>query len=140
MTTVNIYMTFKGNCREAFEFYRSVFGGEFGDLATFGDMPPEEGKVPESEKGKILHMSLPISRETILMGSDSSEMFENVTTIGDNLSISVNTDSKEEAERIFLGLSESGQIIMPMQDTFWGAYYGMLRDKFQINWMVSAES
>ena len=142
MTTVNIYMTFDGNCREAFDFYKSVFGGEFAYIGTFADMPPREGMppVPESEKDRIMHVSLPVSKETALMGSDSSEIFEHATVVGDNISVSVNTDSMEEAERIFVGLSTGGKIIMPLEKTFWGAYYGILRDKFDINWMVNAEA
>ena len=142
MTTVNIYMTFDGNCREAFDFYKSVFGGEFAYIGTFADMPPREGMppVPESEKDRIMHVSLPVSKETALMGSDSSEIFEHVTVVGDNISVSVNTDSMEEAERIFIGLSAGGKIIMPLEKTFWGAYYGLLRDKFDINWMINAEA
>lgn len=142
MTTVNIYMTFDGNCREAFDFYKSVFGGEFAYIGTFADMPPREGMppVPENEKDRIMHVSLPVSEETVLMGSDSSEIFEHVTVVGDNISVSVNTDSMEEAERIFIGLSAGGKIIMPLEKTFWGAYYGILRDKFDINWMINAET
>lgn len=142
MTTVNIYMTFDGNCREAFDFYKSVFGGEFAYIGTFADMPPREGMppVPESEKDRIMHVSLPVSKETALMGSDSSEIFEHATVVGDNISVSVTTNSMEEAERIFVGLSTGGKIIMPLEKTFWGAYYGILRDKFDINWMVNAEA
>lgn len=139
MTTVNVYLNFNGNCEEAFNFYKSVFGGEFSYLGRFGDMPPVEGfpPVPDNEKNMIMHVGLPISTETILMGSDSSDAFGHTTTVGDNFSISVNTDSKDEADRLFNQLSSGGNVIMPMNETFWGAYYGMFTDKFGINWMIN---
>lgn len=139
MTTVNVYLTFKGNCREAFEFYQSVFGGEFKDLSPFGDMPPQEGMppIPEEMKDQLMHISLPISKETVLMGSDAGGEWAPSISVGNNFSISVNTDDKAEANRIFGGLSAGGQVAMPMADTFWGSYFGMFTDKFGINWMVS---
>jgi PhnB protein len=138
MTTVNVYLTFKGNCEEAFNFYKSVFGGEFPYVGRFKDMPPTDGcSVPDEDLEKIMHMSLPISAETMIMGSDSSEAFGQVTTIGNNFSISINTDSKEEADRLFNGLSEGGKVTMPMDVTFWGDYFGMFTDKFDINWIIS---
>ncbi|MEX2593846.1 MAG: VOC family protein [Anditalea sp.] len=138
MTTVNVYLTFNGNCEEAFNFYRSVFGGEFSYIGKFGDMPPQEGmaSVSETEKDRIMHASLPISKETVLMGSDSSEAQDESTIIGNNFSISINTDSKDEADRLFNELSAGGQETMAMGNTFWGSYFGMLTDKFGINWMV----
>ena len=138
MTTVNVYLTFKGNCEEAFNFYKSVFGGEFPYVGRFKEMPPMDGcSVPEEDLEKIMHMSLPISAETMIMGSDSSEAFGQVTTIGNNFSISITTDSKEEADRLFNGLSEGGKVTMPMDVTFWGDYFGMFTDKFDINWIIS---
>lgn len=136
--TISPYLTFNGNCEDAFNFYRSVFGGEFQYLGRFKEMPPMEGKaVPESELNKIMHISLPISRETALMGSDSSEAFGQATVTGNNFSISINATSKAEADRLYNGLSAGGQTTMPMNDTFWGSYYGMLTDKYGIQWMVS---
>lgn len=138
MTTVNVYLTFKGNCEEAFNFYKSVFGGEFPYVGRFKEMPPMDGcSVPEEDLEKIMHMSLPISAETMIMGSDSSEAFGQVTTIGNNFSISITTDSKEEADRLFNGLSKGGKVTMPMDVTFWGDYFGMFTDKFDINWIIS---
>ncbi|MBK9333632.1 MAG: VOC family protein [Ignavibacteria bacterium] len=141
MTTVNVYLTFNGNCLEAFNFYKSVFGGEFPYVGTFGEMPSGEGMppVPDSEKDKIMHISLPVSKETTIMGSDSSEAFGQNIVAGNNFSISINTDSKEEADRFFSGLSEGGEITMPMNNTFWGAYFGMFTDKFGINWMINVD-
>jgi len=138
MTTVNIYLTFNGNCEEVFNFYKSVFGGEFSYIGRYKEMPPMDGKIcPPGDMEKIMHISLPISKETILMGSDSSDAFGNTATTGDNFSISINTDSKAEADRLFNGLSAGGSIIMPMDKTFWGDYYGVFVDKYSIHWMVS---
>ncbi|MCZ4245360.1 VOC family protein [Pedobacter punctiformis] len=139
MATINPYLTFQGNCGDAFAFYKSVFGGEFPYLGKYKDMPPAEGCAPLSaEEGeKIMHVSLPISKETILMGSDSSEAFGQATVIGNNFSISINTESAEEADKLFAGLSAGGNVTMPMDKTFWGAYFGMFTDKFGINWMIN---
>ena len=141
MAVVNPYLTFGGNCEEAFTFYKSVFGGDFQYVGKFKDMPPMEGSdpVPEAEGEKIMHISLPISKETILMGSDSSEAFGQATIVGNNFTISVNTGSQEEADKLFNGLSTGGKVTMPMNKTFWGSYFGMLVDKFDIQWMVSFE-
>lgn len=141
MTTINIYLTFNGNCLEAFNFYKSLFGGDFPYVGKLGDMPPQEGMppIPESEKNKIMHISLPISKETVLMGSDSSDAFGHATKIGNNFSISILTESKEEANRLFNGLSKGGKVNMPLNETFWGSYFGMLTDKFDINWMVNVD-
>jgi PhnB protein len=138
MVTVNPYLTFNGNCEEAFNFYKSVFGGEFPYLGRFKEMPPMDGQeVPESEGEKIMHVSLPISKETTLMGSDTSEAFGQAAKQGDNIAISINTDSEAEAEKLFNGLSEGGKVSMPLNKTFWGAYFGMFTDKFGIHWMVN---
>lgn len=139
MTTVNVYLTFNGNCKEAFDFYQSVFGGEFPYVGTFGEMPPQEGQPPISDelKDKIMHISLPISAETVLMGSDIGDESAANYKPGNNFSISITTSSKAEANRLFDGLSSGGQVTMPMDDTFWGDYFGMFTDKFGINWMVS---
>lgn len=135
MAAVNPYLTFNGTCEEAFNFYKSVFGGEFPYAGKFSDMPSEY-PIAESEKNKIMHISLPIGN-TVLMGSDAVEGFGGVPKIGDNFSVSINTDSEEEATRIFNGLSAGGNITMPLNKTFWGALFGMFTDKFGINWMVN---
>lgn len=138
MATVNAYLTFDGNCKQAFDFYKSVFGGEYPYIGTFGEMPPMEGKeTSEEDKDKIMHVSLPISKETILMGSDTGGEWSSRYQAGNNFSISINADSKEEAEKLFNGLSAGGQVTMPLSDTFWGAYFGMFTDKFGIGWMVN---
>jgi PhnB protein len=138
MTTVNVYLTFNGNCEEAFNFYKSVFGGDFTYVGRFKDMPPMGDKpMSDADGEKIMHMSLPVSKETSLMGSDTAEGFGPPFQVGNNFSISINTDSKDEANRLFNNLSVGGQIVMPMDNTFWGSYFGMFTDKYNINWMVS---
>lgn len=141
MATINPYLAFNGNCEEVFTFYKSVFGGEFTYLGRYKDMPPVEDCPPvtESEGNKVMHVSLPISKETTLMGCDTSEAFGPAVITGNNFSISISTDSKEEADRLFSGLSVDGQITMPMDKTFWGSYFGMFNDKFGIQWMVGFE-
>lgn len=141
MTSVNIYLTFNGDCEAAFNFYRSVFGGEFPYIGRFSEMPPQEGQPSMSAEdgNKIMHVSLPISQETMLLGSDTGGEWSKGFTQGNNFSVSINTDSKEEADRLFNGLSAGGKVTMPMNKTFWGSYFGMFTDKFGINWMVSVE-
>lgn len=142
MTTINIYLTFDGNCKQAFEFYQSVFGGEFVSLSTFGEMPPQEGipPIPDHMTDRLMHVSLPISKETILMGSDSGGDWGPKLQVGNNFSISVNPENESEADRIFNALAEGGNITMPLAKMFWGAYFGSLTDKFGINWMVNCET
>lgn len=139
MTTVNVYLNFDGNCEQAFTFYKSVFGGEFPYIGRFKDMPPQEGMppLPKEMEERIMHVSLPISKETMIMGSDTGGEWTNSFNQGNNFSISVSTDSKAEADRLFNGLSEGGQVLMPLNITFWGEYFGMFADKFGINWMIS---
>ncbi len=137
MATVNPYLTFNGTCEEAFNFYKSVFGGEFMFIGRFKDMPATPGQeLPEGSGDKIMHVSLPISSETILYGSDANPAMGRVT-IGQHISLSVGAQSKDEANKIFNGLAAGGNITMPIGDTFWGAYFGMLVDKFGIIWMVN---
>lgn len=139
MATVNAYLTFNGNCLEAFNFYKSVFGGEFSYLGTFGNMPPQDGMPAMSadDANKIMHVSLPVSTETILMGSDTGGEWASGYTTGNNFAVSINANSKAEADKLFGGLSADGNVTMPMDKTFWGSYFGMFTDKFGINWMVS---
>jgi PhnB protein len=138
MTKLNPYLSFKGTCEDAFNFYKSVFGSEFLFIGRFKDMPVNANfPISESDREKIMHISLPISHETVLFGCDTSNNFENQTIIGNNISLSIETDSMEEAARIFNGLSDGGTVTMPLDKTFWDAYYGMFTDKFGINWMVN---
>lgn len=139
MAKVNTYLLFDGQCKEAFDFYKVAFGKEFSDVNTFGEMPPQEGapELPEEIKNRIMHISLPISAETILMGSDTMPGMGPSVIIGDNFSISVVVDSKEEADDLFAKLSEDGKVTMPLEVTFWNAYFGMFIDKFGVNWMIN---
>ena len=136
MTSINVYLTFNGNCEEAFTFYRSVFGGEFSHVGRFNEMPSEQ-PLPSVEGEKIMHIALPISEETRLMGSDTGGEWAAKLVTGNNFFISITTDRKEEADRLFQGLSVEGQVTMAMENTFWGDYFGMFTDKFGINWMIS---
>jgi len=138
MATVNIYLTFDGNCEEAFKFYQSVFGGQIPYMGRFKDMPPdEESQVKPGEENRIMHVSLPISKETMLMGSDTSGKWASGYSQGNNFTISITADSKEEANKLFKGLSAGGKVTMPLSKTFWSDCFGTLTDKFGISWMVS---
>ena len=141
MATINPYLNFNGNTEEAFNFYKSVFGGEFAAVMRFGDFQQSEGceemKVAENELDKIMHIALPIGNGNVLMATDALESMGQKLTEGNNFSISVSADSKEEADRLFKGLSEGGKVEMPLADAFWGAYFGMLQDKLGVRWMVS---
>ena len=138
MASINPYLVFNGNCEEAFLFYQSVFGGEFPYVGKFKDMPQAEGKpaLSEEEGNKIMHVTLPIGDGSILMGSDISSASGDVV-FGQNISLSINAQSKDEADKLFNGLSAGGTVTMAMNQTFWGAYFGMFTDKFGINWMVN---
>lgn len=137
MAQINPYLNFNGNTEEAFNFYKSVFGGEFAMVQKFGEMPGcEEMKTSESEKDKIMHIALPIGNN-ILMATDALESMGQNMIVGDNYSISISAESREEADELFNGLSADGKSEMPMAEAFWGAYFGMLKDKFGVQWMVS---
>ncbi|WP_281226825.1 VOC family protein [Flavobacterium aquiphilum] len=139
MAAINPYLLFNGNCEEAFLFYQSVFGGEFPYVGKFSDMPADAaggGSISEEDKNRIMHISLPIGKDSILMGSDSNSASGPVA-FGSNISISINTESRDEADKLFNGLSAGGSPFMPMSQTFWGAYFGMFVDKFGIHWMVN---
>ena len=133
------YLNFNGNTEDAFQFYKSVFGGEFSSLIRFRDMPMEGITVPEADAGKIMHISLPIGKST-LMASDSLESMGMKLNQGNGSYIFIEPDSKADADRIFAALSEGGEIEMPMADQMWGDYFGSLRDKFGILWMIGIAS
>jgi PhnB protein len=141
MATVNIYLTFNGKCEEAFNFYKTAFGGEFSYLGRFKDMPPQDGRsLSPEDANRIMHVGLPISKETMLMGSDNTCDSDLKLLSGNNFSISVTTFSRDEADRLFNYLSDGGIITMPISLTFWGDYFGMFTDKFGINWMVAFDT
>ncbi|RYJ41970.1 VOC family protein [Flavobacterium beibuense] len=137
MKAVNPYLNFNGNTEEAFNFYKSVFGGEFATIMRFGDTPGCEN-MPETEKNGIMHVALPMG-SSILMGTDVPKSMEQVK-FGTNSSITIDAESREEAKRLFDGLAAGGKIGMPMDDMFWGAYYGMLTDKFGVQWMINFDT
>ena len=139
MALINIYLHSEGNTEEAFNFYKSIFGGEFDTFLRYRDMCDDSGfgNVSESEKEKIMHVALPIGNGNTLMGADTLESMRHEIKPGNNFSISVSTESREETERIFNGLSNGGKVTMPLAKTFWSEYFGMCNDKFGILWMVN---
>jgi PhnB protein len=134
MATVNPYLAFDGTCEEAFELYRSIFGGEL-LINRYSEMPPDTPVDPGSAD-RIMHVSLPLGSGQVLMGSDRPPG-TGTTTFGDSVAVSVSPDSAEDGRRIFDALSAGGQVTMPYERQFWGADYGMCRDRFGINWMVN---
>lgn len=134
---LNIYLNFAGNTEEAFEFYRSVFGGEFSSLVRFKDMPMEGVTIPEEEQGKIMHIALPVGKESILMATDALASMGQTLVQGNNIYCSIHPDSKEEADRIFAALSDGGTMEMAIADQPWGDYFGSFKDKFGVRWMVN---
>ena len=139
MATINPYINFNGNAEEAFTFYKSVFGGEFTTVARFKELGSSEFKVSESEGNKIYHIALPIGENT-LMGNDVPEFMGKTNENENRSKISINCESREEADKIFKGLSEGGKIEMPIGDSPWGSYFGMFRDKYGIEWMVDFDA
>jgi PhnB protein len=141
MTTINPYLTFEGNCEEAFNFYKSVFKKEFQYIGKFGEMPTAEGQPPllPEQANKIMHVSLPINGDNILMGSDSIDGSCGNFIKGTNITLSINSTDTAEADRLYAALSENGIRSMTMNRTFWGAYFGMLTDQFGINWMINVD-
>lgn len=136
MAQINPYIHFNGNAEEAFQFYQSVFGGEFAMVMRFKDMSFEGSIAKESEANKIMHIALPIGKTNILMGSDTPEAL-GVHSLNETRSkIMISAESKEEADHLFNGLSEGGQVEMPISDSPWGSYFGMFRDKYGIEWMI----
>lgn len=135
MATLHIYLNFNGNTEQAFNFYQSVFGGTFSTLQRFEGSPGCEG-IPEPERNGIMHIALPIGGNSILMGTDVPSVMPQVVP-GTNISISIDTESEAEANQIFTALAQGGNVQMPLEKTFWGAYFGMLSDQFGIQWMVN---
>ncbi len=140
MSKLNSYLNFQGTAEEAFNFYKSVFGGEFPGVMRFKDMPefPGKDKLSEEDLNKMMHVSLNIGDNT-LMGTDMLESLGQHLKPGNNITLSMHPDSKEEADKIYASLSEGGKAHQPMTQMFWG-YWGMLTDKFGIQWMVNFEN
>ena len=136
MATINPYLNFPGNTEDAFNFYKSVFGGEFASLQRFKDTP-DAGNLPAGVENQVMHVALPIGKNNILMGTDAPESMGFSLTVGTNQYICISPDSREEATKLFDGLSAGGKVEMDLQDMFWGAYYGSLTDRFGVKWMVN---
>ena len=141
MARVNTYLNFPRKTEEAFNFYKSVFGGDFGGMgiARFGDIPAQEGMPPmaESDKNLVMHIELTILGGHVLMGTDAPESMGFHVNFGNNVHISLEPDTREETRRLFEALSAGGKITMDLQDMFWGAYYGSVTDKYGVQWMVN---
>ena len=137
MTKFNPYLNFEGNTEQAFNFYKSVFGGKFSSIVRFKDMPIEGLSIPKEVKNKIMHIGLPIGNDQMLMGTDALESLGHKVVQDNNVHISIHPDSKEEADRLFAGLSEGGKIEMQMANQPWGDYYGSFQDKFGVHWMIN---
>lgn len=140
MSKVSIYLNFQGNTEEAFSFYKSVFGTEYDAPIMYNrDIPSAEGMptLPESELNKVMHVSLPILGGTRIMATDMLESMGHKLVIGNNTTINLEPDTREETERLFNALSAGGSDTMPLQDMFWGAYWGCCLDRFGIRWMFN---
>lgn len=135
MPTINPYINFNGNAEEAFTFYKSVFGGEFGKIIRFKDLASAEFPVPENEANKILKISLPIG-QNVLMANDVPAAMGPVNENENRSKIAISAESREEADKIFNGLSVGGTVEMPMSDSPWGTYFSMFRDKYGIEWTI----
>jgi PhnB protein len=138
MAKMNPYLNFDGTAEEAFNFYKSFFGGEFQAVHKMADMPHAE-QLPENEKNRIMHLALPIDEHTVLMASDIMPSAGHKLDVGNNVYISLHPQSREEADRLFNGLSADGVVEMAMADMFWGAYFGSFKDKYGVLWMINFE-
>ena len=136
MALINPHINFNGNAEEAFNFYKSVFGGEFAKIIRFKDLVNPEFPVVEKEENKIMHIALPIGKSSILMAKDVPEIMGKTNENENRSKIVISAESKEEADKLFNGLSAGGSVEFPMGDSPWGSYFGMFRDKYGIEWMV----
>jgi len=136
MAALNPYLNFDGKTEEAFNFYKSVFGGEFETMQKMSDTPMG-GQLSDDEKRRVMHVALPIGKGSILMGSDIMPSMGHKLSVGNNVHITIIAESKEEADRLFKGLSAGGTVTMPLDMAFWGAYFGMLVDKYGVQWMIN---
>jgi PhnB protein len=136
MRAINPWINFNGNAEEAFTFYRSVFGGEFTKTIRFKDLASEEFTIADSEANKLMHIALPIGKQNVLIANDVPEFMGPVNENENRSKITVAAESREEADRIFNGLSAGGDVEGPIGDSPWGTYAGMFRDKYGIEWIV----
>ena len=140
MARTSTYLNFSGKTEEAFNFYRSVFGTEFtGPIQRMSDAPPAPGRpaLGAAEKKLVMHVELPITGGHVLMGTDAVESMGHTVTVGTNVSLMLEPDTRAEAKRLFEALGRGGRVTMPLQEMFWGAYYGSLTDRFGVQWMVN---
>lgn len=140
MALINPHINFNGNAEEAFTFYKSVFGGEFARIVRMKDLASPEFPVAEKAENKIMHIALPIGKSNVLMANDVPDFLGRVNENENRSKISISTESKEEADHLFNGLSAGGQVEMPIADSPWGSYFGMFRDKYGIEWMVDFDA
>jgi len=136
MRAINPWINFNGNAEEAFTFYKSVFGGDFTKIIRFKDLASAEFQIPENEANKIMYIALPIGKHNVLIANDVPEFMGKVSENENRSKIAVSAESREEAEKIFNGLSAGGDVEGPIGDTPWGTYAGMFRDKYGIEWIV----
>jgi PhnB protein len=136
MALINPHINFNGNAEEAFTFYKSVFGGEFAKIMRFKDLASPEFPVAEKEENKIMHIALPIGKTSMLMANDVPEFMGKTNENENRSKIVITAESKEEADKLFNGLSAGGKVEMPITNSPWGSYFGMFRDKYGIEWMV----
>ena len=136
MPLINPHINFNGNAEEAFNFYKSVFGGEFSKVLRLKDIANDQFPVAEKDENKILHIALPMGKYNMLMANDVPDFLGKVNENENRSKISISAESREEADKLFNGLSAGGQVEMPMDDSPWGSYFGMFRDKYGIEWMV----
>mgnify|MGYP001149882608 FL=1 len=137
MAKLNLYLNFAGNTQDVFDFYKSVFGGDFSSLVRFKDMPMEGVSLSDEDANKIMHIALPIGKDNVLMASDTLESLGQKLVQGNHVYLSIHPESREEADRIFTALSAGGRIEMQIADQPWGDYWGSFMDKFGVQWMVS---
>ena len=140
MASINPHINFNGNAEEAFNFYKSVFGGEFAKIVRFKDLASPEMPIEEKEENKIMHIALPIGKHNVLMANDVPEFMGRTNENENRSKIVISAETKEEADKLFNGLSAGGTVEMPIADSPWGSYFGMFRDKYGIEWMVDFDS
>ncbi len=136
MTTINPWINFNGNAEEAFTFYKSIIGGDFTKIIRFKDLASTEFKIPEKEENKIMYIALPVGKNNMLIANDVPEIMGQVNENENRSKISISAESKEEADKLFNGLSAGGKVEGPMGDSPWGSYAGMFRDKYGIEWII----
>lgn len=142
MARVSTYLNFMGKTEEAFNFYRSVFGGEFNSFQRMSEVPtmPGQAPLPEHEKSMVMHVELPTLGDHVLMGTDALESMGHSLSFGDNVSINLEPDTREETERLFARLGEGGKVTMQLAEMFWGGYFGSLTDRFGVQWMFNCSA